>query len=416
MIVVRIFVQTVFFALGEMWANKVRSMLTCLGIIIGVWAVTSVIAAVRGLESSVLDSVKSFGADKVYINGYRPDSMRGKVSWSDVRLSPWEANQIRERVPLLSRLSTLDDTGGQVRAGEIIKQGVRIQGFEPDWHEIEKRSVIHGRELTEQDDRERLDVCLINDLAIEELRLEGDGVGSYIFLKNRRFLVVGVVETKEVGMMFARDSTESEIFVPYGTLSKLDPWPWPAVVATMRDVNQAEETREQIRFVLRRIRNLAPEDDDTFRVFIVEQELEEFRKIAGMMTLVAGVLVGISLIVGGVGIMNIMLVSVSERTREIGLRKAVGANPLVILTQFLIEAVILCIAGGIVGLMAGQATVLGMVKLSEAVEAVPLENASIPVWAMLVAIGVSAFVGLVAGMYPAVKASRLDPIVALRHD
>jgi putative ABC transport system permease protein len=174
----------------------------------------------------------------------------------------------------------------------------------------------------------------------------------------------------------------------------------------------SEEARAELTFFLRKRRHLPLGAPDNFRVELMEKFIEQFNAIAGMVTMVAGGIVGISLLVGGVGIMNIMLVSVSERTREIGLRKAVGARPSAILMQFLVEAVILCLIGGLVGLLFGQA----MTSLMAALPGSKLDKASIPGWAIAVAFGFSAAVGLIFGMFPAIKAARLDPIDALRHE
>ena len=178
-----------------------------------------------------------------------------------------------------------------------------------------------------------------------------------------------------------------------------------------------EDVQEEVRFVLRKHRQLKPDEEDTFEMFVFESILRNMRSIAAGLTAGASVLVGISLLVGGVGIMNIMLVSVSERTREIGLRKAVGANPLTILAQFLTEAVVLCLFGGVVGLILGQVTVLGMqqaAKSSESLKA--FTDAQIPAWAIILSFGFSAGVGILFGMWPAIKAARLNPIEALRHE
>ncbi len=159
-------------------------------------------------------------------------------------------------------------------------------------------------------------------------------------------------------------------------------------------------------------RGIGPGEPDTFAVNRVEALLDQVRRIGAIITFTAAGVVGISLLVGGIGIMNIMLVSVSERTREIGLRKAVGARPIVILVQFLVEAVVLCLVGGLIGLSLGQA----MTVIARSIPDSPLSQASIPPWAVVLAFGFSAAVGLTFGMFPAIKASRLDPIDALRHE
>jgi putative ABC transport system permease protein len=183
-------------------------------------------------------------------------------------------------------------------------------------------------------------------------------------------------------------------------------------VALAKSPEEAQDASAEITRVLRKVRGLASGDSDTFRVQAIDQFIDQFKSIASGITAVAGGIVGISLLVGGIGIMNIMLVSVSERTREIGLRKAVGATPSAILLQFLLEAVTLCLVGGLVGVLIGQTFALAVSSIPGA----KMENASVPAWAVALAFVFSAGVGVVFGMFPAIKASRLDPIEALRHE
>ncbi|MCZ7632055.1 MAG: FtsX-like permease family protein [Phycisphaerales bacterium] len=176
--------------------------------------------------------------------------------------------------------------------------------------------------------------------------------------------------------------------------------------------DKVDDARAEVASVLRRMRELKPSDEDTFEVQVIQQFIDQFNAMAAAITAGASGIVGISLLVGGIGIMNIMLVSVSERTREIGLRKAVGARPAVVLVQFLVEAVTLCLAGGGLGILIGQGLILALRQIPDS----PMEQASVPPWAIMLAVGFSAGVGVVFGMFPALKAARLDPIVALRHE
>jgi putative ABC transport system permease protein len=190
------------------------------------------------------------------------------------------------------------------------------------------------------------------------------------------------------------------------------PEPRTYVVGQIKSPDLFEDVKAEVKLYLRRVRHLGPDEPDTFGVEAIDQVISQFNKVAAGITAAAGGIVGISLLVGGIGIMNIMLVSVSERTREIGLRKAVGARPEVILLQFLVEAVVLCLVGGLVGLAIGQGMVFGLRAIPDS----PMKGAFIPPWAVALAIGFSAGTGVIFGMFPAIKAARLDPIEALRHE
>jgi putative ABC transport system permease protein len=202
------------------------------------------------------------------------------------------------------------------------------------------------------------------------------------------------------------------VFIPLATARRMQTLWGMFVIAASRTPELSEEAKAEITFFLRRKRQISPGQPDNFHVEAIDKYVQQFKSVAATITMVATGVVGISLLVGGVGIMNIMLVSVSERTREIGLRKAVGARPSAVLLQFLIEAVMLCCFGGLIGLLAGK----GLTSLLASIPQAKLDKAYIPGWAVALSFGFAASVGLIFGMFPAIKAARLDPIEALRHE
>jgi putative ABC transport system permease protein len=408
-------IQAIWLALTQIWANKLRSFLTMLGIIIGVASVTSVIAGLSGLKGMVLNELQTFGANNMFIFPDWPDNVpRNKYSWDDIRLKPAELRSLSENCPSIRFLTPQMTIGMGVEHRDVQKQAVNIVAIWPTWHKIERRDIIRGRAFTPIDEDNARNVCLINDKAILELKLDVDPVGDYLLLNRERFLIVGVVETMKPSMLGIgpnRDATE--IFIPFSTaLKRTAGNGFFYITAQVVSPELAEEAIAEVTFVLRRMRHIAVDEPNTFSAESIDRAIQQFQAVAAGVTAIAGGIVGISLLVGGIGIMNIMLVSVSERTREIGLRKAVGATPVAILTQFLLEAVTLCLVGGLIGLGIGQVFAFALTQIPGA----NMQFASVPWWAVVLAFGFSAAVGVVFGMFPAVKAARLDPIEALRHE
>lgn len=412
MIVIRWFVQTVVSALAQIWANRTRSVLTSLGIIVATALVLSVIGAITGFKNFVLNEFQTVGAQMIFVDGTVPPSKRNQISWLSVQLKEEEVNAILEHCPSIEMMTPHWFGSYEVRHGEDVKQIV-AWGIWETWHEINNRYCIEGRPFSRIDREEARQVCIINETAIEEFNLSRNPVGEYLLIKDRRFLIVGVVETKDVSPMFGGGQARSEIYIPFEQAQKLNPRGWlNYAMGKVTTPEAAEDARAEVAFALRTMRGLEPEDEDTFDIGVMQQFIDGFMNIAGVMTAVLSGVVGISLIVGGVGIMNIMLVSVSERTREIGLRKAVGARPIVILGQFLVEAVVLCLFGGAIGMVLAQLLMIGFSMMPSA----QLSASEIPFWAIILAVGFSVGTGLTFGILPAFKASRLDPIDALRHE
>jgi putative ABC transport system permease protein len=411
----RLMYQSVFLALGQIWANKTRSILTTLGIIIGVASVTAVIASLTGLKNKVLSEMESFGTNKIFILPQWPQTGANKeASWRLIRFKPEQFENLLEHCPSVKTYYMQSGLGTQVvRYAEFSEDNVNVNCVEPSWHQIENRSLILGRPFSIIDDTQSRNVCLIDTLLRDALRMDKDCIGDSIFVEDKTFIVIGLLEAKPE-MTFVNTGsrrTSFEMFIPFRTAFKFTQYPWIMAVAASKTTQLAEEAEAELSFFLRRARRIQPGQPDTFRTISIESERKKFNDVTKVITLVAGAIVGISLLVGGIGIMNIMLVSVSERTREIGLRKAVGAKNSSILTQFLIEAVVLCFIGGLLGVGLGHTITLGISKSTPM-----LSETQIPMWAIGLSFGFSGLVGIFFGLFPAAKASQLDPIEALRHE
>ena len=409
--VVTLILQSAFLALGQIWANKTRSVLTTIGIVIGVASVTAVIASLTGLKTNVLTDFETLGTNKMFIMPDYRGASRRKQRGYFFGLHMEDFDGMLEHCPDVKAFTRQTEFMLTASRGAMSEENVPVVGVEPSWHQVENRTVTIGRPFSLIDDQHGRAVCLINVRLRDRLALPPDPTGEAILLGSRRFRVIGLLETRNESSMFNFGSSGMEAFIPLTTARQRDRG-GIEVIAACRSPEVADEARAEAAFYLRHKRKIPVGDPDDFRIEVVEQFLQEFKNVSSTITLVATCVVGISLLVGGVGIMNIMLVSVSERTREIGLRKAVGARPSAILLQFLVEAMMLCLLGGLIGIIGGRTILWGLAKIPDA----HLEKAYIPLWAIALAFGFAASVGLIFGMFPAIKAARLDPIEALRHE
>ena len=411
---IRLAYQSIYLALGQIWANKTRSVLTTIGIVIGVASVTAVIAALTGLKAKVLTQVETLGTNSIFISPRRPDTgPLQHASWWSIRFKPEHFDNLLDHCPSVSQFGRQTWVGNYtVSHRDKSVEGVTVRGTEPAVHKIDSRPVTIGRPLSVIDEMQVRQVCLIDPKLRNDLRLDRDCIGQSILISHNTFYIIGVLEPRPENVFGGGNQENSEIFIPYKTSLKMQRYPYIMAIAESESAEASDDALAEISFFLRKTRNIKPGEPDTFEVMSLQNALETFNRIAVMVTMVAGGIVGISLLVGGVGIMNIMLVSVSERTREIGLRKAVGAKKTAILTQFLIEAVVLCFFGGLVGVGFGHL----LTKILASIPIIQLDLAYIPLWAIGLSFAFAGTVGIFFGMFPAIKAAKLDPIEALRHE
>ena len=398
-------------ALHAIRAHKLRSFLTTLGIIIGVMAVVTIVSLIQGFSQSISSQFAGFGADSLTVTSYLPfkEQLEGKVA----RVTPEDMLAIQHEIPGISGITPLLKLG---RFGSTVQyQGqsnsAQVMGVTQAYATVFSEYPDTGRFVTPGDDLSHRRVAIIGATVIDNLHLPKDPLGDFFQVAGQWFKIVGVLHKQ--GSILGQDQ-DNKVLIPYGTAhsllggaSKED----IVIQLKVNDASQMDVAADRIKQLLRREHRLKAGQDDDFKVQTASQFTDSFRSILNMLTLVLGGIVGVSLLVGGIGIMNIMLVSVTERTREIGILKSLGARRSDILVQFLLEAVMLSMLGGIVGLLLGY----GIGELI--VYAVPsFRGAHVPVWAAFIAIGFSTAIGVIFGITPAAKAASLDPIDALRYE
>ena len=425
--------STTKIAWQAMHANKVRTGLTVLGMVIGIAAVIIVFSAGEGINSLILGEVESFGgSDIIEVEIKVPSTKKGAGAETQSAANLATGVQVTtltlddmediDKLPNIKRSYAGIMGQEQVSYGSELKK-VFLFGTTASFIEIDKSEIDIGRFFTEAEDKSLSPVAVLGYKIKEKLFGDSDPIGRSIKIRKKKFRVIGTF--KERGAVMVIDFDDF-VYVPVRTLQKrimgID-----HVVFTMHQVNDTnyiDETAEEMRFILRENHDIPqPEGDyvswmgagkDDFRVVSMVESMEIMETVTGAITLLLLAIVAISLIVGGVGIMNIMYVIVSERTKEIGLRKAVGARYSDIMWQFLTESILITIAGGIIGIILGA-----LVSLLIAIGASSYGldwKFSVPFKAFIVALGFSLFFGIAFGLYPARKAAKLEPIEALRKE
>ncbi len=406
-----VFVENFRIALAALWANKMRSLLTTLGIVIGVAAVIAVVSIVQGLQFQITQQLQGVGATYIMVLPDTGNQGGPGVIARQVKLT-WEDGQaIRDRVQGVAYITPVI-LGGATAKYRDRQHDTLVLGVNDDWPEVANFLVERGRFFSSIDLDHRRKVVVVGLKVVEELRLGASPVGREIYVGNVPATVVGVMEEK--GQSLGTD-VDDIVYMPFETSLALFGRRAADQVQLRLQAESAgsvERVKDEISALLRQRHRIPAGQPDDFQVLLQDEILSTVNTILGSVTAVVGAVVGVALLVGGIGIMNIMLVSVTERTREIGIRKSVGARRRDILIQFLIEAITLSLVGGALGAAAGY----GIGALVASLLPGDWPPAHVPLWAFAIAFGFSAVVGIFFGIYPAGKAARLDPIEALRYE
>jgi putative ABC transport system permease protein len=412
--------ETVVMALDSVRAHKFRSFLTVLGIVIGVMTAITIASILTGLRQNIVAMIEEYGTNNIYAfhlstgprtSEDRSERTRKPLTVDDAETIQAQASAVDEVAKVAPNVGY---TGGPfddnvTYQGHNYRWG-NTQGVSANYADVSNITLKEGRFISELDDQQRANVMVIGVNAADALFPgESQIAGAQVRMGGYNFEVVGVLEKRKAGF-FGENEEDNAVFIPFRTAQKIAPARGYMLLVIRARSGQVSEALTQSEEVLRRRRNVKFGDPNNFDIKTADKFIEQFDSITAMVGLIAFAISSLGLLVGGIGVMNIMLVSVTERTKEIGVRKALGARRKDIVRQFLFEAMTLTFLGGILGVVLA----VGISRIIMLL--VPSLPASIPSWAVVAGLTVSVGVGLLFGVWPARKASRLDPIECLRYE
>jgi putative ABC transport system permease protein len=411
--------ESLVIAIRSLLANKLRSALTMLGIIIGVGAVITLMSVGRGAQAAITSTFEEMGTNVLYVMSTSSEE-GGMMAIQYGNMTPnltLEDAKALERIDSVTAVVSVNENYVEVTADGESKVAI-IHGATPEYQEVYKYSVAYGEFFSDSDIASRDRVVVLGDTVAEDLFGDEDPIGQMVKIKGKRFTVIGVLEPKGGAIMGV--SMDDIVVTPITTFqarlftqqTSRGEDAVQSIALQVASADAIDDVTYEVEDILRRRHRIAADEKNDFAVVSMEQMLGQLEQVFGIFTIVLGAIASISLLVGSIGIMNIMLVSVTERTREIGIRKAVGAKRRDILFQFLLEAAVLSLLGGAIGIIGGWmlAFLISLVDIG-GITLHSVVSADI----VILAVTVSVIIGLVSGVYPAMRAARLNPIDALRY-
>ena len=390
-------------------ANKLRSVLTTLGIVIGIVTVTLMGTAIEGLNRSFMNSISSIGTDVLYVNRYSW-FIQSYQEWINAMKNPTitlaDVDALQRQMTLAVAVAPVVGNQVTVKYKKHSSASAPVTGTTDAYQATSGLNIAEGRFLSAAECDNGRAMCVIGANLATNLFQGESPLGEKIYVHRHPFEVVGVLE-KQGGFSDSGGADDSVIIPLPQYLHTIDAQPDYGIQVKARDLDQLDDAKEELRDVLRRARHLEPGEPDNFSINQQDEFLELFHRVAGTIEVIGLFITGLALFVGGIGIMNIMFVSVAERTREIGVRKAIGAKRRTILLQFLIEAACICIIGGVIALLIAWPTPLLLRKIMPA---------ELSPFIVSISLLVSALTGLLSGFFPAWRAARMNPVDALRNE
>ncbi|MEK7831665.1 MAG: ABC transporter permease [Acidobacteriota bacterium] len=415
------FRENIWMAFDTLWQHKLRSFLTILGVVIGTTTVIVIAAFVSGIDSQVAKEIESFGTNSIYIFKFDPgfnfnpsaeERQRKPISYEDAMAIRDECPSVVDVSPFMSPVDFMQGPMAErvkIRFQNTEMVNATVQGTLPAYFRMGNTEVTEGRFFGDGENMTRADVCVIGRDVANTLFPAINAIDKEIMINGRNYRVIGVLKKRETFISPSDDpgNENKAVYIPYETIRKIFPNVKENFVMAQFAPGKQEQAIDEIRQTLRKNRKVAYGQPDNFGIQTSEGIIQQFQSITGGVFLLMVAISSVGLLIGGIGVMNIMLVSVTERTKEIGVRKAIGARRRDIVMQFLIEAATLTGLGGLIGILLGWG-------LAEIIKLVM--PTFVPLWAPIVGFVVSVGLGVGFGLWPAWKAARLDPIEALRYE